>query len=135
MALAALSSCATRAASRHNAANAKYPPRPTGCRVALYHADKPGVSTWEDIGVAEATCSIDDGEGVCLRKLRSEACRLGGDIIYDVPRHALRPEERALLLRGTVAHTLAPEPDKDATRDAEAPEQSGPVEPLPTSGG
>jgi hypothetical protein len=116
----------------------KYPPRSPGCRIALYHTPTPTVSSgWDDLGVAEAGCYLDDGENQCLQKLRAEACRMGGDIIYNVPKKPLRPQERAIVFRGTVAHTKPSEKEKQVAKDPEPPPEDGPVVPLsgPADGG
>jgi len=106
-----------------------YPRRPPGCKVALYHTATPGVRTWDDLGVAEIGCHIDVGQPQCLQRLREEACRLGGDILYNVPEKPLRPRDQVMVFRGQVAHTRAP--------DGGAPEEplptvvdAGPVEPI-----
>jgi len=129
-----LCTCATRNASRtRNSANAKYPARAPGCKIALFHTPTPTVpSGWDDLGVAEVGCYLDDGENQCLQKLRAEACRMGGDVIYNVPKKPLRPEERAMVFRGTVAHTRPTEKEKQVAREPEPPAETGPVVPLST---
>ena len=62
---------------------------------------------------------------------------MGGDIIYNVPKKALRPVERAMVYRAVVAHTR----EKKKEDDCPAPEPAaqlvvplstgGPVVPLP----
>jgi hypothetical protein len=127
-----LCTCATRNASRtRNSGNAKYPARAPGCKIALFHSEIPPVpSGWDDLGVVEVGCYLDDGENQCLQKLRAEACRKGGDIIYNVPKRPLRPEERAMVFRGTVAHTRPTEKEKEVAREPEPPPETGPVVPL-----
>ena len=48
---------------------------------------------------AEVGCYLDESEITCLGRLRTEACRMGGDIIYNVPKKALRPVERGMVYR------------------------------------
>jgi hypothetical protein len=55
--------------------------------------------------VAEAACNINESTSECVRLLRAEACRMGGDIVYNVPRKPLRPRDQVLLYRGQVAHS------------------------------
>lgn len=118
--------------------DARYPRRPSGCDLAIYHTPVPGVAVWDDLGVAEAACHISDSVAECLRRLKSEACRLGGDMIYNVPHKPLRPRDQVLLYRGQVAHTRAGTPkkieDPDLPPPASAEESSGPVVPLPAGG-
>jgi hypothetical protein len=80
-------------------------PRPAGCSLTMLHAPAPNVADWDDLGVAEVTCHIDVGLTQCLRLFRAEACRMGADIVYDLPEKPLRPREQAVLYRGRVAHT------------------------------
>lgn len=106
----------------------RYPRRPPGCALAIYY-DLPA-GTWDDIGPVQVDCYIDEGEIACLGRLRTEACRMGGDIIYDVPKKAFRPVERGMVYRAKVAHTR--ETKKKEKEEGPAPDAgSGPVEPLP----
>jgi len=79
----------------------------------------PDTKVWDDIGPAEVGCYLDESEIACLGRLRTEACRMGGDIVYNVPKKALR---------AMVAHTR----DVKKADDAPAPVDagSGAVEPL-----
>jgi hypothetical protein len=129
-------------------ATVKYPRRKPGCKIAVYHGPTPGVKEWDDIGVAEISCDLDSSRPQCLAQLQAEACRMGGDLMYDVPKKPLRPQERAMLYRARVAHTRMPElKEKPAVKAGEEPpppatpeESAGPVIPLgapapPTDGG
>ena len=116
-------------------ANPKYPPRGRRCTVHVYSSSTPGVKEWDDLGMARVECPLDVGRRQCLARLREEACRLGGDLLYDVPKKGQRPGEQALVYQGHVAHTRAvatdagpPEPD---AADTEADfDTASPVEPL-----
>jgi hypothetical protein len=78
------------------------------------------------------------GKIQCLQRLRNAACRMGGDLLYDVPKTALRPTEQGMAFRGRVAHTRAARPDEmpNTRTDSDAPppaseeESRGPVIPL-----
>jgi hypothetical protein len=127
--------CAT--ASNPNAA--KYPPRPGGCKVRVFHTAAPGVKEWDDLGMAHVDCELDVGSVQCLRRLRVEACRMGGDLLYDVPKKPLRPTEQGMAYSGHVAHTKervedggGKENDDGGTSELDQPEgqSSGPVEPV-----
>lgn len=109
----------------------RFPRRRPGCALVMYYG-LPDVKGWDDIGPVQVDCYIDESDVACLSRMRTEACRMGGDIVYNVPKKALRPVERGMLYRALVAHTLAtkkqeetPAPSSDAG--------SGPVEPLPTA--
>jgi len=107
--------------------DARYPRRPPGCALAMYHG-LPEVKVWDDLGIARVDCYLDESEIACLARLRTEACRMGGDIIYDVPSKAARPVERGMIYRAKVAHTRAATKKDDATA---ADAGAGPVVPLP----
>ena len=117
----------------------RYPRRASGCDLAIYYSPVPGVAVWDDLGVAEAACHISDPVAECLRRLKAEACQLGGDMIYNVPRKPLRPRDQVLLYRGQVAHTRAGAPkkfeDPDLPSAASAEESAGPIVPLPSGTG
>jgi hypothetical protein len=121
-------SCATP-----GAATRKYPPRPAGCELSFYSTPVPGVAAWDDLGVAEAACNINESTSECVRGLRAEACRMGGDIVYNVPRKPLRPRDQVLLYRGLVAHsraaTITPKPTLPEPSASEA-DSARPVVPL-----
>jgi hypothetical protein len=114
----------------------RYPPRSAGCELAIYPTSVPGVAAWDDLGPVEAVCNINSNTADCLRQLRAEACRLGGDIVYDWPKKPLRPTEQALLFRAQVAHSLSGRtPPRhrpgDDTDEAAAPADANhPVIPL-----
>jgi hypothetical protein len=133
LALALSLSCATTPA---NPNAAKYPPRPRGCKIRVYHTPAPEVKEWDDIGVAHVDCYLDVGAVQCLQRLKMEGCRLGGDMIYDVPKKPLRPTDQGMVYTGHVAHTrLKPnEVDKDEGADGGGGEEptfaTGPVQPL-----
>jgi hypothetical protein len=131
--------CASNAASDgqgQGTTSAKYPRRAPGCEIALYHTPVPGVSTWDDLGVTEAVCNINGSLAECMRQLKSEACRMGGDILYNVPRTPYRPRDQVLVFRGQVAHTrsgvVKTKDDPDLPPEASPEESSRPVQPLPS---
>ena len=131
--IALVAACSLAAAcSGSSGRDARYPRRRPGCELAVYHGLPTGA--WDDIGAAEVGCYIDESEITCLGRLRVEACRMGGDIIYNVPKRALRPMERGMIYRARVAHTR----DAKKVDDGPAPSPdagSGPIEPLPSAGG
>jgi hypothetical protein len=119
----------TCASSNPNAA--KYPPRGKRCNVRVFYSAVPEVKEWDDLGMANVDCYLDIGAVQCLARLRQEACRMGGDILYDVPKKALRPTDQGMSYRGHVAHTKQKPEDKAGDDDKEQPpESSGPVEPI-----
>jgi len=129
--IALVAACSLAAAcSGSSGRDARYPRRRPGCELAVYNGLPTGA--WDDIGVAEVGCYLDESEITCLGRLRVEACRMGGDIIYNVPKRALRPMERGMIYRARVAHTR----DAKKIDDGPAPAAdggSGPVVPLSTT--
>jgi hypothetical protein len=122
--LLALCACAATSASTR-----KYPARRPGCKLAVYATAAPPLAAWDDIGIAQIGCYLDEGETACLHRLRTEACRMGGDIIYNVPARASRPGEREMTMRAQVAHTRAAAPGK--TEEAPPPAASNePIVPI-----
>ena len=114
--IALVAACSLAAAcSGSSGRDARYPRRRPGCDLAVYNGLPTGA--WNDIGVAEVGCYLDESEITCLGRLRAEACRMGGDIIYNVPKRALRPVERGMVYRAQVAHTR----DAKKTDDGPAP--------------
>ena len=60
---------------------------------------------------------------------------MGGDMIYNVPREPLRPQDQVLVFRGQVAHSLPGNPHKESEETdlpppASKEESSAPVVPL-----
>ncbi|MBC8133831.1 MAG: hypothetical protein H7X95_12675 [Deltaproteobacteria bacterium] len=135
--LVASTSCAsTPGGQTQGAPDVRYPRRGAGCELAIYYTAVPGVPAWDDLGIAEITCHINDSVAECLRRMRNEACRMGGDIIYNVPRKPLRPASQLMVYRAQVAHTRVGLPkkaeDADMPPPASAEESAGPVVPLPS---
>jgi hypothetical protein len=140
VAVVVLSTCASSPRLVEGEGGRKYPSRRPGCELRIYGTPVPPVAAWDDLGVAEAACHINSGLSTCIQALKAEACRMGGDIIYNVPRHPYRPRDQVMVFRGQVAHTrgrsteeqkLRPaKNDEDAPPPATAEEAAGPVVPL-----
>lgn len=114
---------------------AKYPPRGRRCAIHVYNTPVPGVKEWDDLGIARAECPLDVGRVQCMARLREQACKMGGDLLYDVPKRGDRPGEQAMVFMGHVAHTRAAAPDagaggEEAADTASTFDDSSPVEPL-----
>lgn len=106
LSLASAATCATT----HNPNAGKYPPRPGGCKLHVFQG-LPDVKEWDDLGIAHVDCQLDVGRVQCLQRLKMEACRQGGDILYDVPKKPLRPTNQGMVYTGHVAHTKAKSDD------------------------
>ena len=129
LALALAVAACSGTCSRSSGRNARYPRRPPGCALSVHHG-LPEVPVWDDIGVARVDCYLDESEIACLGRLHAEACRMGGDILYNVPAKAARPIERGMIYQAQVAHTRpSNKKDDEPTPDAGA----GPVVPIPSA--
>jgi hypothetical protein len=121
---------------------AKYPPRGLGCKVRVFHEGAPGVKEWDDLGMARVECPLDVGAVQCLKRLREAVCRMGGDIVYDVPKKPSRPSEEAMIYAGHAAHTKSTPEQADKEDEADAgtadqgptSETSAPVQPIAPPG-
>jgi hypothetical protein len=116
------------ACSGSSGRNTRYPRRAPGCELSVHHG-LPEVKVWDDIGIAQVDCYLDESEIACLGRLRTEACRMGGDILYNVPAKAARPIERGMIYRAQVAHTRPSNKQEEPMPDAGA----GPVVPIPSA--
>jgi hypothetical protein len=109
--------------------DARYPRRPPGCALQIFNG-LPEMKVWDDIGLLQVDCYLDESEVTCLNQLRTEACRMGGDIVYNVPRKALRPIERGMIYRAQVAHTREAKKADEAPAPAATDAGGAPIEPL-----
>jgi hypothetical protein len=120
----------------------KYPSRPRGCKVRVFHTPAPEVKEWDDLGITQVDCTLDVGAAHCLQKLKMEACRLGGDILYDVPKKPLRPTDQGMVYAGQVAHTkeqaidggIHDDSDDRGREDQPTFDRSARVEPIAQTG-
>jgi hypothetical protein len=84
----------------------RYPPRPPGCAVQLFRG-KIKSMPYDDIGGVDAICGTDIGVEECLKELKNQTCKLGGDLVYDVPDDPSKPSPDKVRFTGRVAHTRA----------------------------
>jgi hypothetical protein len=120
---------AAAACSASASRDPRFPRRPPGCALQIYNG-LPELKVWDDIGIAQVDCYLDESEVACLSRLHTEACRMGGDIIYNVPKKALRPIERGMIYRAQVAHTRQAKKADETPAPAASDAGAGPVEPL-----
>jgi hypothetical protein len=98
--------CASGGCGGSSAADARYPARPPGCAVQLFRGKVAGL-TYDDIGHVDAICNNDKPQEECLDELRNQTCKLGGDLVYDVPDEPGRPSPEKVRFTGRAAHTRA----------------------------
>jgi hypothetical protein len=80
----------------------KYPKRPEGCDVAVF-PESPTTPT-DNIGPVDATCGDDISNDDCLRTLKDQTCKLGGDVVWGVPATPTLANGKKKL-SGRAAHT------------------------------
>ena len=88
------------------AATAKYPARAENCDVGVYQA--PPSAAIENIGMVYAMCDERIGRTECEAQLKAETCKLGGDVVWDVPEQPTRVDGK-MRLSGHAAHTRSPD--------------------------
>ncbi len=82
--------------------DSRFPAQPEGCDVKVF-PESPPMPT-DNIGPVMATCGADISNDDCLRTLKDQACKLGGDVVWgvsDVPSMSLGKKK----LAGRAAHT------------------------------
>jgi hypothetical protein len=82
----------------------RYPPLPEGCDVKVFRGKVTGL-VYDDIGRVDSICGNDIGREQCLLELKNQTCKLGGDIVYDVPDEPEKPSPDKMRYTGRVAHT------------------------------
>lgn len=60
----------------------RWPARPEGCAVQVF-PDAPDVAI-ENVGPVSAICGETISDADCLRTLKDEVCKLGGDVVWGV---------------------------------------------------
>lgn len=81
----------------------KWPERPEGCDVKLFH-EAPTMPV-DDIGRVRSVCDQDRiSEKDCQRELMDQACKLGADVVWEVP-FGPSYEDGKQLWTGRAAHT------------------------------
>lgn len=103
VALVAAASLAAAVGCGASGAPSKFPPRAEGCEVTTF-ADAPKGQT-ENIGGVTAVCTEILSDEECLRQLKDEVCKLGGDVAWGVPaKPTLEGGKKRLSARA--AHTV-----------------------------
>ena len=87
--------------------DSRYPPRPPGCDVKLFRGKVAGFE-YDNIGQVDAICGNDVSVEECLKEIKNQTCKLGGDIVYDVPLDPEKPSPDKVRFTGRAAHTRAP---------------------------
>jgi hypothetical protein len=86
--------------------DSRYPRLPEGCDVKVFRGKVSGI-VYDDIGRVDSICGNDIGNDPCLLELKKQTCKLGGDIVYEVPDEPEKPSPDKIRYTGRVAHTRA----------------------------
>jgi hypothetical protein len=84
-------------------APSKFPERPEGCSVEVV-ASAPHGQT-ENIGTVNAWCDEQSSDEECLKALRDQVCKVGGDVVWGVPAKP-KLEQGKKKLSGRAAHSV-----------------------------
>ena len=82
--------------------SSKYPSRSEGCDVQVFQ-ESPTIKV-ENIGHVSAHCDDIVSQTDCMRTLKDEVCRLGGDVVWGVPGEPAH-ENNQWKYVGRAAHT------------------------------
>jgi len=82
--------------------SSRFPSRPEGCDVTVFQSTP--TSPTENIGPVGAHCEDTISKDECLRTLKDQVCKLGGDVVWGVPGEP-RHEDGQWKLSGRAAHT------------------------------
>ena len=85
------------------AGSAKFPERPEGCAVEVSSGAPHGQT--ENIGPVNAWCDEQSSDEECLKALRDQVCKMGGDVVWGVPSKPKR-EDGKTKRSGRAAHTV-----------------------------
>jgi hypothetical protein len=80
----------------------QYPARAEGCDVQVF-PEAPSMPT-DNIGPVTAVCGDDISNDDCLRTLKDQTCKLGGDVVWGVPPTPTTSQGKKRLA-GRAAHT------------------------------
>lgn len=117
LAVVALAGCV-----HHARTQSAYPERPPHCNLRIFHGVVPRGIYYDDLGQADAGCYLETTRTECLRQLHAQACKMGGDIIYELPEEPTRPEWREYHYKGLVAHSRPLK--KEDIEEGRAPENA-----------
>lgn len=104
------------------------PSNPAGCNVEVLPVEEPSFP-YEGLGEIQLACASDTSREACLGRLKQNACKLGGDLIFAV-KDAGAGQMIISAQVGRKGANAAPAPTPKAAPTAEAPR--APSSPAPT---
>lgn len=84
----------------------RFPPRAEGCDVEVVQEDAP-TKPVDNIGTVNASCTDQIGNDECLRTLKDQVCKIGGDVVWGVEPAPVVKADGKKHLSGRAAKTRA----------------------------
>ena len=84
----------------------KLPAKAKGCEVTVYRGAVPDGMKVTPLGEVVTDCGKNDADSDCIRALQDEVCKLGGDVVYEVP-SAPEPQTDVMLRYEGIAGTTS----------------------------
>lgn len=84
------------------------PPKNAGCHVTVYRGALPEDVHATFLGDVTASCGKNDADSDCIRTLQDEVCKLGGNIVYEVPTSPSPESDTQLRYTGVAGTTDDP---------------------------
>jgi len=86
----------------------KMPTRAAGCEVTVYRGAVPHGTKVTRLSEVVASCGKNDADSDCIRALQDEVCKLGGDVVYEVPAEPKEESDTMLRYEGIAGTTTTP---------------------------
>ncbi len=86
----------------------KLPPKDAGCPVTVYRGALPQDVRATFLGDVVASCGKNDADSDCVRALQDEVCKLGGNVVYEVPKSPSQESDTLLRYTGRAGTTDDP---------------------------
>ncbi len=81
------------------------PANPPGCPVTVYRGAPPKGVEVTRLGDVFASCGKNDADSDCVRALQDEVCKLGGNVVYEVPKTPEAESDTSLRYVGVAGTT------------------------------
>ncbi len=107
--IALLLACAFAGCAKEKEGGPRFPARPEGCEVEVVREGPPSRPT-TNIGPVSARCDESISQDDCLRTLKDQACKLGGDVVWGVPGEPSVRDGKQIWI-GRAAHTTGATPN------------------------
>lgn len=78
--------------------------RPKGCDVTVFRGALPEDVRATRLGEVSSPCGKNDADSDCIRALQDEVCKLGGNVVYEVPDQPEQQSDVMLRYEGVAGH-------------------------------